>query len=332
MPGKTILFSCFTLFLSIFIIDAHAQSKNFKVLVVMSYEKSYPWVVEIKAGIDSFLKAECQIQYFYMNTKTDFVNGPQKGRQAYDLYLTYHPDGVIVADDDAQAMFVVPYLKDKVNTPVIFCGVNMAPDVYGYPAKNVSGIIEREPMKESLLFLTELMPSVKSFSFISKDSPTAHAVERQLLAEKENYPIIFLGSETVTTLNQAIQATQRLNNSCDALLYVTMEGLSDNNNKPLSDKEIMPVIIKNFNGPVITNATYRVGYGALCAVVKSGDEHGRLAGELLLQAMHGKPVSDIPIKKNEFGRRIINVDTMHKLGITPKPSLIRSAMLIRSKK
>jgi len=28
-----------------------------------------------------------------------------------------------IADDNAQSMFVLPYLKDKVKTPVMFCAV-----------------------------------------------------------------------------------------------------------------------------------------------------------------------------------------------------------------
>lgn len=99
-----------------------ALAAEFKVLVVMSYEANNPWVIEIREGIDSVLAASSEITYFYMDTKVSPAAGPRKGEEAYALYQRLQPDGVIVADDDAQAMFVVPFLKDKVRTPVMFNG------------------------------------------------------------------------------------------------------------------------------------------------------------------------------------------------------------------
>ena len=308
------------------------QAARFKVLVVMSYEKTYPWTKEVKEGLESVLADSCHLKYFYLNTKTDWESGPKRAKKAYALFKAFKPDGVIAADDDAQSMFVVPYLKDAVPTPVIFCGVNAQAEKYGYPASNVTGVLEREPMKESLLLLSQLVPSVKRFCFISKSSPTAKAVDMQLEDEKDEYPIKFIGMRAANTMHQALITVRKLKQKCDALLYVTMEGLPDKHGKPLSDKEIMPRIIKAFGKPVITNASYRVKYGALSAVVKAGQEQGRMAAEKLLKAMRGTPIREIPIIQNRFGRRVINVDAMRKLNIKPDPSLIRTADLVRTEK
>ncbi|MDA8138861.1 MAG: ABC transporter substrate binding protein [Desulfobacteraceae bacterium] len=307
-----------------------ARADNFKVLVVMSYEEDYPWVKEIRDGLEPALSKAAQIKYFYMDTKTNWQGGPEKAKEALALFESFKPDGVIAADDDAQAMFVVPYLKNRVATPVVFCGVNAQASAYGYPASNVTGLLEREPMKQSLLLLQQLVPSVKRFGYISKNSPTDKAVELQLSEEKESYPIEYVGSRIIQTLKEARVVSEELKSKCDALLYVTMEGLPDENGHPLTDKEIMPVIAHAFGKPVITNALYRVKYGALSAVVKTGEEHGRMAAELLLSAMRGKPVAKIPITQNRFGQRIINIDVMRSLGIQPKPELIRSALLVRT--
>ncbi len=304
----------------------------FKVLVVMSYEEDYPWVVEIREGIMSVLADTSRLDYFYLNTKTHWDQGPQKARKAFERFNQLEPDGVIVADDDGQSMFVVPYLKDRVKTPVVFCGVNADPAGYGYPASNVTGVVEREPIKQSLLFLTQLVPSVASFGLIIKKSPTAQAVEKQLATEKELYPIPYMGVREAANLAQALQAANDMRNSCDAMLYITMEGLPDHQGKALSDKQILPQLDKVFGKPIITNALYRVKYGALCAVVKTGQEHGSLAAEMLLRAMQGTPVSQIPLTGNRYGRRIINVDKLVALGITPNPLLVRSATLVRAEK
>jgi hypothetical protein len=88
------------------------EAVSCKVLVVMSYEEDNPWCVEIKEGIDLVLTSTCGVKYFYMDTKKDLKGGPQKAEEAYALYQEFQPDGVITADDNVQAMFVVKYLKD----------------------------------------------------------------------------------------------------------------------------------------------------------------------------------------------------------------------------
>lgn len=310
---------------------AVGYEKKFKVMVVMSYEDSYPWVIEVKQGIDSVLKDQCIIRYIYLNTKTDRASGGEKAKEAHGAYLEFKPDGVIASDDDAQVMFVVPYLKNRVPTPVMFCGVNGDPEKYGYPAANVSGVLEREPMKESLLFLTQLVPEIKTFGLIIEKSPTGLAVKKQLEQEAAQYPVLFRGTRMVNTMEGALNAVKDIKDRWDALLYITLEGIIDPSGAPLADRQIMPVLLKAFNKPVFTNAMYRVTYGALGAVVKTGQEHGRLSSEMLLQAMNGTPISRIAITQNRFGRRILNVDALKELGITnPKPFLVRSATLVRT--
>ena len=329
---KSLIGITMMLALILFLSVPKAYSKEFKVLVVMSYEQNYPWDLEIQEGINAILAGVCQIDYFYLNTKTNWADGPKRAKEAFKLYQRLQPDGVIVADDDGQAMLVVPYLKNKVKTPVIFCGVNAEPSAYGYPAANVTGVLEREPMKQSLLLLRQLVPQVKSFGLITKESPTAKAVENQLNAEKDSYPIAYIGAKKAQNLSDAIQVMKEFKTTCDALLYITMEGLPNNAGRPLTDAEVLPNLIKVFGKPVITNAMYRVKYGALSAVVKTGQEHGSMAGEMVLKAMRGTPVSQIPITQNRFGKRIINVDKMIEFDIKPKPMLIRSSTLVRTER
>ena len=137
---------------------AAAGKARYNVLVVMSYGPDYEFVQKVREGIESVLSDICRIQHFYMDTKKNLVGGPQKAKAAYALYKKTCPDGVIAADDNAQSMFVVPYLKDKVKTPVMFCGVNEPPEKYGYPAANVSGILERITISQSLAFAKQLIP------------------------------------------------------------------------------------------------------------------------------------------------------------------------------
>jgi len=53
---------------------------------------------------------------------------------------------------------------------------------------------------------------------------------------------------------------------------------------------------------------------------------------MLIAAMRGTAISQLPITQNRFGQRVINVDVMVALGIKPKVSLIRSATLVRTER
>lgn len=308
-----------------------ADTVLYKVLVVMSYEEpaKNPWCKEIKEGIESVLGTNCDVDYFYMNTKINFDNGVQRAKEAYDIYKKNDYDGVIAADDNAQTMFVVPYLKDLVKTPVMFCGVNADAEKYGYPSSNVSGIIERGHFRESIAFAKQLSPKLKKIGFIAKDSPSGEALKRQIENESATYLAEVISFRLIKTID-GIKTDEKLN-ECDAIFIDSLEGIKDKSGKPLGGKEIISYLYGVFKKPLIGANNSHVEFGALCAVVKSGQEQGEGAAEKLLEAMRGKQVMDIPVTKNYKGKRLINVSVLEKFNIAPKPISLLGATLITTK-
>lgn len=306
-----------------------AAAAQYKVLVVMSYEEDYLWCQEIKQGVDSVLGQIAEIRYFYMNTKKDLAGGPKKAEEAYALYQSFQPDGVITADDNAQAMFVVPFLKDKVKTPIMFNAVNADPSKYGFPATNVSGILESEPMRESFSLAKQLVPAMQTFGAVLRDDATGRAVLAQIEREQSTFPIKFVGVKWPKTLDELMAMTEEFKSSVDALYYSTFQGLLDAQGQAMTDKMIIPLVAQKFGKPILTQG---VLWGGLCAVIKTGYEQGEVSAKMLLEAMQGKPIKDIPITRNQFGRRVINVDVLQALGITPKPEVVRGAELLKTEK
>jgi ABC-type uncharacterized transport system substrate-binding protein len=296
----------------------------------MSYEEANPWCMEIKEGIDSVLSGACELTYFYMDTKMDFEGGGKKAAEAYAIYQKIQPHGVIAADDNAQWMFVAPYLKDKVNTPVMFCGVNAEAHEYGYPAANVSGTLERGHIRESIAFAKQLLPSIKTIGFMAKSSPSGKALWEQVKSESDTYLAQFTTFELVSNLKELVAAQKRLKEQCDVIYLDSMEGIIDDKGKPLDNKEITEHLKKAFDKPIIGANQYHVEQGALCAVVKTGQEQGSTAAEMLLKALQGKAVAEIPITRNYKGRRVINVTVMETLAIKPRPIVLLGAKLVRT--
>ena len=326
---------CFGMFMAlviniIILFSPEGEAACYKVLVVMSYESDFPWVLEIKEGINATLADTCEVKYVYLNTKADFEGGRKKAKEAHALYLDFRPDGVIAADDNAQSMFVVPYLKDKVKTPVMFCGVNAEPEKYGYPAVNVSGILERLHIGESIAFVQQLLPAIKTFGVIMRDSPSSKGVLRQIEKQSGTYPAEFIAFKQPRTLADATAMAEDLKKRCDILFMASMEGVTDINGRPLEDREVMPIVAKTFGKPTIASNSYNVRFAALCAVVKTGQEQGSTAARMLLKVMQGKPVSQFPITRNRNGKRMINVSVMKELEVKPKPIILRGAELVRT--
>ncbi|GAK55614.1 ABC-type uncharacterized transport system periplasmic component-like protein [Candidatus Vecturithrix granuli] len=307
-----------------------ATAARYKVLVVMSYDETYPFEAEMREGIEAALAEMCEMTYFYMNTKKHFEGGPQKAKEAYALYHELQPDGVIAADDDAQAMFVVPYLKDQLKTPVMFCGVNAEPEKYGYPASNVSGILERGHDRESLALLLQLAPSVKTFGRIVKDTPMSRADVKTVQQDVEAAGLTYIDFNLPATLQEALDLVETYRERCDVLLVSTLQGIPDENGNPMTNRAAIARVVTAFGKPTIGSTLSDVRDGALCAVIQSGQEQGHTAAEMLLKALKGSPVPEIPITRNKFGRRIINVDTMKALSISPKPLVIRNAELVKT--
>jgi hypothetical protein len=53
---------------------------------------------------------------------------------------------------------------------------------------------------------------------------------------------------------------------------------------------------------------------------------------MLIKAMQGTALSEIPITRNYKGKRVINVTVMEAFGIKPKPIVLLGAELVRTKK
>jgi len=302
--------------ISLFLMSATVcQSAAYKVLVVFSYETSFPWVMEIRAGIDSVLADTSEIRYFYMNTKDNLEGGPQKAKEAFAMYEEFQPDGVITADDNAQSMFVVPFLKDKVKTPVMFCGVNALPEKYGYPASNVSGVLERLHIAESIAFVRQFVPAAKTVGCLMKNGPSAKAAINLIKRESDTYSARITAFKLPETEQELVSMAGALKKEADVLYVAALKGIKDQSGATLTESKIMSILTDVFGKPIISNIDYHIKYGALCGVFVSGREQGSTAAKMIAKAMDGVPVREIPIKRKISGKRMINADILKALKI-----------------
>lgn len=321
---------CVLICLGVFQTKAEAAEKKCKVLVVLSYHDDYAWQKEVRQGIEPLLAKKCTVLYFNLDTRNNPQNGPDKAREAHEVFLQYQPDGVLAVDDAAQLYFVVPYLKDKVSTPVVFAGVNNEASVYGYPASNVTGVLERFHTRETIALFRQLVPGAKTIGFLQRGGePSTRGTYGQMKAEAESYPLKAVGFWEPTTYEEAIRMAEEIKQQADVIHVEQVEGLKDRNGRPYSNKELISKIAGIFSPkPLICGQGSSVRYGCLCSVVESGSEQGATGAKMLLQILNGTPVASLPVTRNYTGFKIINASVVKKLGLTPAPIILRGAKLV----
>ena len=305
-----------------------AKSQHYKVLVVFSYEENAPWDIEIREEIVRVLALHADLTFFYMDTKAFLKGGPQKAEEAFALYKKLKPDGIITVDDNAQSMFVVPYLKGKINIPLMFCGVNAKPEAYGYPTEHISGILERFHLEESIILNRQLVGQINNFAFMIKKGPVADILAQQLEEDKKLFSAKMVRFMRPESLEEALKMAKESRENIDLLFLVGLFGLK-NNGVPETEKEAIRQLVSVFNKPTAGIAATVVRSGALSAVITNSREHGYRAAKMLLKAMNGTPVSQLPIQRNSQGERMINVTTLKRLGLSPDPIVFRGVELVR---
>jgi len=305
-----------------------ADAGGRKILVVMSYHQGNTWQDQTREGIDSVLGAE-QLTYFYLDTKRNEAGGPERAREAFELYERLRPDAVIAADDHAQALFVVPYLRDKVPTPVVFLGVNNDAGKYGFPASNVTGVLEVKHISESLNFARLLLTDLRKVSVLYKDNLSNRYNVEQMRREQAGYPVEIVRYVGLQTLEQALAAVRSASAGVGAFFWLNLTGITDEAGAPVEDTDAVRRISEASPIPIIAADDYQIEAGALCGVIKTGFEQGELAARMVLEALGGTSPRDIPIVKNSNGKRYINVSTARRLGIPLEGEAIIGTRLVR---
>jgi ABC-type uncharacterized transport system substrate-binding protein len=303
-----------------------------KVLIVHSYNPEYVWVQRINVGIMkelADLPVEMKIFYMYTKRKSDEALRVAAGKEATKIVAEWKPDIVIASDDAAQRYFASQYAGNG-KLPVVFCGVNGDVKDYGYPARNVTGVLERPYFEETLKFLAVLRPGFKRIAIISEDSSTAELDSR--FVRTANPPFEVQSYTTCKDFDEWQKAVKDAQDKADAIgicTYHSVKRTGTNENMPPA--EIMRWTIDNSALPVVGFLDFVVENGALCGVVESAEEQGLRAGQLAKMILGGRRASEFPIVEGGVhGRKMINIDTAQKLGIAVPDYLYKLVEIVHT--
>ena len=289
-----------------------------KVLMVLKNSETFGMNREARRGVEKVLKDQCELKFVYLDMELNPDGVAAKVQEAYALYQTWQPDGVIAAEEDVNPLFVVPYLKDKVKTPVVFVGLISPPELYGYPASNVTGAVNRPFFKESLNFIQQLSPSVKTLGLACNDDQAARSGIPYIRKLYEDMGMTCLAPLLSNDHDAMLAWVNEQKDKIDALFVC-----------PLLGEKTVGDIVDALQKPTFTCWRAGIEYRVMAGVIESGEEIGQLGAEMLLKAMNGTPISDLPISAPEFGQRVINVNTLKALGLEPSRRLLTGVELIK---
>jgi ABC-type uncharacterized transport system substrate-binding protein len=296
-------------------ITASAQAAG-KVLFVDSYHQGYAWSDGIEQGIKKALEGSgTELKVVRMDTKRntseDFKKqAAEKVKAEIDQFK---PNVVIAADDNASKYLIVPYYKGK-ELPFVFCGVNWDASGYGFPAKNVTGMIEVTPVDGLLAELKKFAKGGK-VGFLGPDILTSHK-------EAENLTKVFGLKMTEYFAKDGadwMKGFKELQGKVDMLIIDSDGGLWQETKKERED-----FVLKNTKIPTGSTYEFMAPY-AIISFAKVAQEQGFWAGKAALEIIGGKAPSAIPVVKNKEGKLIVNGKIAQASGLKVPYEVISAA-------
>jgi ABC-type uncharacterized transport system substrate-binding protein len=288
-----------------------------RVLIVHSYHQGYGWTDSIQAGIDEAFQGKgIETQVVYMDTKRQTTPEAKQaaGKAAMAACAGFKPKVVITSDDNAQAFFAKEFAGKADAPQVVFNGVNAEAAKYGFPAANVTGLLERAHVSQCLDFVAKIVPGAKQVAAISDPGEVTDAVYPYIKAQPQAVPVVAYDIAQTFDEWKALLAKHQ---DKDAILihnYQSLKAAAGAEAK-VDGKQVMAWTVANTKKPIFAIYDFAVRDGCVFGIAESGKEHGRESAAMALKILAGAKAGDIPIATAKDGLVMFNLDSARKIGV-----------------
>ena len=301
-----------------------------RVLVVHSYHETQKGhVVEMDLGIaEAFAGSNADLRYVYMDTKrkNDLAWKRQAGILAAREMDLFRPRVVIAMDDNAQAFFVKDNMNRDNAPAFVFGGVNADISTYGYPRPNVTGVLERPNIKESLDLLLKIKPDIKSVLMISDKSSTTDSFVKY--SKTLDLPIKVVGYVQARTLEEWETAIEKYRGLVDAFGVYVLRTIKGKTDGTVSESRLVEILNQKGRLPTVGFFDTAAESGLLCGISVSMKAQGWAAGQMARSILEGRFPEDIPIGPTRNGRIQLNLKTAERLGLAMDWNIISKADVV----
>lgn len=280
-----------------FVPNAPAQDKR-NVLILNSYHQGYKWTDDETRGAVRALdpiQNEVKIYIEYMGTK--WVNDDdyfQQLRHTMKQKFREIRFDVIISSDNDALNFLVQY-RDEIfgRIPTVFCGINFFTDsdIKGQPL--FTGTNETADFSATLEIALKLHPSTRKVVVINDTTITGRRIHEELMHVIPSYQdrVRFEFLEDLT-MQEVLTEVEQL--SSDSLILYTLF-FWDRISRFYEYDESMTLISQRATVPIYGTWDFSLGYGILGGKLISGQDQGRIAGEMALRILRGESIENIPV-------------------------------------
>ncbi len=250
---------------------------------VMSFDSPWRWTDgQLRGFREALGLPAADIRVFQLDVKrhaTDAAKA-ERGRLARAFVDDFAPDLLYASDDDAQQLVTRHYLGGRL--PLVFSGVNRDPAAHGFEgALNVTGVLEREHVAETLRLLGELVPRLQRVMVLSDTGAYWDAVIRRVHEGAAAVPgLAAVQVRRVQTLADYQQAVRQAPDAADALLHLGILTLADATGRTVPYQAVQRWVVEHSRLPDASFWVDRIFHGTLASVTVSELEQGRAAGRL----------------------------------------------------
>ena len=288
-----------------------------KILWVDSYHEGYAWTSGIERGIRQALQGTgVELRIERMNTKWIVEEGCRKqaALKAKSVIEEFRPDVVIASDDNAAKYLVVPYLKNS-DLPVVFCGINWDASPYGFPCRNVTGMLEVEPVKTLVRHLRRYAKGSR-LGYLSADTVS----ERKVVSVYNQH---FFNGQMKSYLAKDFNHFKEL--FLQAQQEVDMIYIANHSDMPgWNPSQVEEFLVQHVALPTGSRLDYMERFVTF-TVAKVPEEQGEWAARTALRIMDGAEPGAIPLATNKRASLTLNLKMANAAGILLPVETLKAA-------
>ncbi|RRD39078.1 ABC transporter substrate-binding protein [Leptotrichia sp. OH3620_COT-345] len=221
-----------------------------------------------------------------------------------------------IATPSAQAL-----VNNIADIPVLFSAVT-DPIEAKILNKNVTGTSDKlDNVGMQLDLLLKLKPDIKKIGVLYNPSEQNSIVQIREIEAKAKERKLVIELQGVTSFGEMPQVIKLLLGKTDAL-YLPTDNLVVSAIKLITSEAI------NVKKPVVSSESSSVEQGALFTMGLNYFDLGKRTGEMAIEILKGKPVSEIPFEVSKKTTLFVNEDTAKILGIDIKnPELVNATLV-----
>ncbi|MCG8014662.1 MAG: ABC transporter substrate-binding protein [Candidatus Thiodiazotropha sp. 'RUGA'] len=310
-----------TLIFILFLLPFGAFSSS-KCLYISSYHQGYAWSDGVERGLRKSIGDQCELKQIDMDTKRhkDEAYKQQAAKDARDLILSWKPDVVITADDNAAKYVIKPYFKDH-QIPFVFCGINWNVDAYGFPYSNTTGMVEVAPIDVLFNKARSIRIGAERAVYLGADTLTEKKNAARFEGMAENIGLL-LDRRLVSTTAEWLAAYEEAQ-EYDFVIIGSNSGIND-----WDETEVVDRLKRTTHSLSLTTHNWMMPYSVL-GFTKIPEEHGEWAAKAALAILDGVAPTDIPIVSNRKWEIWVNHSILMVSGLKLPDPLVRKAKKIQ---